>query len=375
MQDPCCDTLVKTDLAARQRSVVLSYLETLTSARAMRRCARTHPKVTRCAKLRLDTLAQFLGRRPRTIYGQDDGQNPQTVAAFVPRFPPLNPRLMEIYDNVADQLDALHQCLTKARLKSGVLHLDTSYWGDDPVRRGWKTEATNCLDDGCCCPPSPYRFQFLLQRALETTSEVRTFGAELIAAFEKGDAEFLAAMRSRHERQLHEPDRRNPSHGVSRSGLAGSGAAEVETVCAGETAILRRPYCEWAHPERASYQNLMGVSMTTRAAGNIVEAVGQVMNLIPDNTTGVAGVASTPVSVFKMPIGTKLAHAFAAAARILYTVADITNTQSSLALTEWGWDRREADWVFQVTVLDIEIQQIERQILGAERKRDQPCAS
>jgi hypothetical protein len=94
------------------------------------------------------------------------------------------------------------------------------------------------------------------------------------------------------------------------------------------------------------------------------------MNLIPDNTTGVAGVASTPVSVFKMPIGTKLAHAFAAAARILYTSADITNTQSGLALTESGWDRREADWVFQVTVLDIEIQQIERQILGAERKRD-----
>ena len=73
-------------------------------------------------------------------------------------------------------------------------------------------------------------------------------------------------------------------------------------------------------PKEQSYQNLMGVSMTTRAAGNIVEAVGQVMNLIPDNTTGVAGVASTPVSVFKMPIGTKLAHAFAAAARILYTV-------------------------------------------------------
>src|SRR4029079_962451 len=100
------------------------------------------------------------------------------------------------------------------------------------------------------------------------------------------------------------------------------------------------------------------------------EAVGQVMNLIPDNTTGVAGIASTPVSVFQMPIGTKLAHAFAAAARILYTVADITSTQGGLALTEGGWDRREADWIFQVTVLDIDLQQIERQILGAERKRD-----
>ena len=123
-------------------------------------------------------------------------------------------------------------------------------------------------------------------------------------------------------------------------------------------------------PKEQAYQNLTGVSMTTRAAGNSVEAVGQGMNLIPDNTTGVAGIASTPVSVFQMPIGTKLAHAFAAAARILYTVADITGTQAGLSLTEGGWDRREADWILQVTVLDIEIQQIERQILGAERKRD-----
>lgn len=368
-QDPCCDTLVRTDVAARQRSVVLSYLETLLQHAQSAMC-RNSPEGYAVAKLRLDTLSQFLGPRPRTIYGQDDGQSPQTVAAFVPRLPPLNPRLMEIYDNVADQLDALHQCFTKARLKSGVLHLDTSYWGDDPVRRGWKTETTNCLDDGCCCPPSPYRFQFLLQRALETANEVRTFGAELIAAFEKGDAEFLAAMRSRHERQL-----QNLTEEIRRMEFREADWQVQALQKSKQSAQAKRQYyadliANGLIPKEQSYQNLMGVSMTTRAAGNIVEAVGQVMNLIPDNTTGVAGVASTPVSVFKMPIGTKLAHAFAAAARILYTSADITNTQSGLALTESGWDRREADWVFQVTVLDIEIQQIERQILGAERKRD-----
>ena len=71
------------------------------------------------------------------------------------------------------------------------------------MRRGWKSETESCLDDdGCCCPPSPYRFLFLLQRAVETAGEVRAFGAELLAAFEKGDAEFLAAMRAAHERQL-----------------------------------------------------------------------------------------------------------------------------------------------------------------------------
>lgn len=369
-QDPCCDTLVKTDLESRQRSVLLAYLETMLQHAHAAMCKHS-PEGYAIVRLRLDTLSRFLGERPRTIFGQDDGTNPQTVTTFVPRFPPLNPRLMEIFDRVADQLDALHHCLTKARLTGGVLHLDTSYWGDNPVRRGWRTEAPNCLDDdGCCCPPSPYRFPFLIQRAVETAGDVRAFGAELVAAFEKGDAEFLAAMRAAHERQL-----LNLTEEIRRMEFREADWQVQALLKTKQAAQARRQYyadliANGLIAREQAYQNLTGVSMSTRAAGNTVEAVGQAMNLIPDNTTGVAGIASTPVSVFQMPIGTKLAHAFAAAARILYTVADITGTQAGLSLTEAGWDRREADWIFQVTVLDIEIQQIERQILGAERRRD-----
>lgn len=368
--DPCCDTLVKTDLASRQRSIVLAYLETLLQHAQAAMC-RHSPEGYAISRLRLDTLAKFLGERPRTVFGEDDGATPQTVTAFVPRLAPLNPRLMEIYDRVDDQLETLHRCVTKARLTGGSLHVDTSYWGDNPVRRGWRTPAATCLDDdGCCCPPSPYRFQFLLQRAVDTANEVRTFGAGLLAAFEKGDAEFLAAMRAGHERQM-----LNLTEEIRRTEFREADWQVQALQKTKQAAQARRQYyadliANGLIPKEQAYQNLTGVSMTTRAAGNAVEAVGQVMNLIPDNTTGVAGMASTPVSVFQMPIGTKLAHAFAAAARILYTVADITGTQAGLSLTEGGWDRREADWIFQVTVLDIEIQQIERQILAAERRRD-----
>jgi ssRNA-specific RNase YbeY (16S rRNA maturation enzyme) len=53
------------------------------------------------------------------------------------------------------------------------------------------------------------------------------------------------------------------------------------------------------------------------------------------------------------------------------TVADITNSTGSLDLTESGWDRRLQDWVHQVEVLDIQIEQTELQILGSERRREQ----
>ncbi len=369
-QDPCCDTLVRSDLESRQRSVLLAYLETLMQHAHAAMCKHT-PEAYAIARLRFDSLTKLLGERPRIVFGQDDGKNPQTVAALISRSAPLNPRLMDIYDRVEDEIDALNHCLSKARLKHGVLHLDTSYWGDDPIRDGWKTAAENCLDDdGCCCPPSPYRFPFLIQRAIETAAEVRAFGAELLAAFEKGDAEFLAAMRAAHERQL-----LNLTEDIRRMEFREADWQVQALQKTKQAAQARRQYyadliANGLITNEQAYQNLTGVSMTTRAAGNTVEAVGQVMNLIPDMTVGAAGIASTPVAVNQLPIGTKLAHAFAAAARILYTVSDITGTQAGLSLTEGGWDRREADWIFQVTVLDIEIQQIERQILGAERRRD-----
>ncbi|MFM5885377.1 MAG: neuraminidase-like domain-containing protein [Novosphingobium sp.] len=368
--DPCCDSLAKSDLAARERSVLLAYLETLLDFSKAALC-RHSPESYAMAGLRLDAAAALLGERPRTIYATDDDDAAATIATLVPRFPPLNPRLMHIYDRVNDELDALHNLQTKSRLRSGTLHRDTSYWGDDPVRRGWKTVANECLDDdGCCCPPSPYRFPFLLQRALETAAETRALGDKLLAAIEKGDAEYLAAMRAGHERQLLNLTEEIRNFEFREADWQIQALRKTKEATQAKRQYYADLIATGLIPKEQAYQNLTGVSMSTRAAGNAVEAVGQVMNLIPDNTTGVAGVASSPVSVFQMPIGTKLAHAFSAGARILTTVADVTGTQASLAMTEAGWDRREADWIFQVTVLDIEIQQIERQILAAERRRD-----
>ena len=50
--------------------------------------------------------------------------------------------------------------------------------------------------------------------------------------------------------------------------------------------------------------------------------------------------------------------------------AEIAGSTGGLRLTQAGFERREEEWRHQVEVLDIELQQIERQILAAERRRD-----
>ncbi len=95
------------------------------------------------------------------------------------------------------------------------------------------------------------------------------------------------------------------------------------------------------------------------------------MSLIPDFVVGGAGFGGSPVAISWLPLGTKLGGMFAAIARITNNEAQIQSENAALDNTEAGWIRRLDEWVHQIQILTIEIQQAERQILGAQRRRDQ----
>src|SRR6185312_6570713 len=90
----------------------------------------------------------------------------------------------------------------------GRPNVDMPYWGTEPCCGCEAPELCqgecrrSCEDDACCYGPSPYRFVFLIQKAQELANQVREFGTALLAAFEKGDAEYLASLRAGHEREL-----------------------------------------------------------------------------------------------------------------------------------------------------------------------------
>src|SRR5690554_3281981 len=94
------------------------------------------------------------------------------------------------------------------------------------------------------------------------------------------------------------------------------------------------------------------------------------MGMVPDMWMGVAGVMGTPLQFNQLPVGSKLAGGFATAARILQSVAEIATSGANLSQVSGAYDRREADWRQQVVETTIQIEQIERQILAAQRRRD-----
>jgi len=373
----CCSSITTSDEVARNRSVALHYLETLLQwGDALMR--RKSPEAFQQARLIFDTAARILGRRPRSVkdmeasYGKK-GQEPQVVLTFVPECAPLNPRLLDLYELVDDRLALIHTCLDARRLRNGRLDRDMPYWGNDPLRNGWQTiaEIEMCADEEeRCCPHSPYRFMFLIQKAQEIANQVREFGAALLAAFEKGDAEYLASLRAIQERQLLDLTleiRQNQWREADWQVQAlQKTKEETQTRLTYYTNLIQNGLIS----NEVQYEALMGTSTAARAAGNISEGIGQAMNIIPDFWFGEAGFGGSPLSYDQFPLGTKLSGLFAAAARISNTLAEIASTTASLDLTQAGWDRRLQEWHFQVQVLTIEIEQITRQIFAAERRRD-----
>jgi hypothetical protein len=360
--DACCDSAGATEEIARQRALTLRFCETLLDwgEAIMRR--RTAPEGFQQARLLFATAARITGPRPHNVMLQASAA-PQPVATFTPAFAPLNPRLLDLYARVEDRLEMLDACMDGRRLRNS--ECDLTYFGDSPLREGWRVAMT-CADEmEWCHHPSPYRFVFLIQKATELAGRVRELGAALLSAYEKGDAEYLASMRAGQERELlalglsiRQDQWRDADWQVQ---------ALQQTKDVNQTNLI---YYTGLYQNGLLNNEIQNISLATnamqmRTSANITEAFGEAMKVIPDIFVGFC---STDTQV---PIGTKLAGVFETIAKVMMTVADVQAETAAIDLTEAGWQRRSDDWFHQTLVLPIEIQQVELQILGAQRRRDQ----
>ena len=178
--------------------MTLHYCQTLLDwADALMRRRRS-PEAFQQARLLFDTAARILGPRPRdrTAPGAGSAADRRLLR---PASRP-EPRLMGLYDLVADRLELIRWSLDAAAAQR-PRGRDMPYFGDSRCRRLASAEAAPSEDDWCH-PPSPYRFMFLIQKAIELAGQVRELGAALLAAYEKGDAEYLASMRAEQEREM-----------------------------------------------------------------------------------------------------------------------------------------------------------------------------
>jgi len=371
---PCCRYSCVTDDVARQRAITLDYLDTLLDwgDAIMRHDA---PEAFQQARVVFDAAAKLLGKRPRTVLDDDDlpSQAP-TVAQLGATGVPLNPRLLALYDRTADRLASIHACLDARRLRNGRLHEAMPYWGDDRSPRYTDDHvccgaSCTCHDQACanevdwCCLESPYRFSFLAQKAIELAGEVRAFGASLLAAFEKGDAEHLAYVRASHERQLTELSLAVREDAWRSADWEVQALKKAKELAQNQLQYYTALIAAGLSSGEVDFQGLTNGAIGALDAAVVSETTATTVGPIPDLFVGLSPLTWVPV-------GTKLAGVFQGIAQISHTTSAILSSNAGLRLTQSGWDRRNAEWHHQVDVFTITIEQIDRQILAAERRRD-----
>jgi len=361
----CCDSSKVTDEVARERAVVLHYCQTLMDWGDALLRRRRSPEAFQQARLIYDTVARITGCTPQTILLAEPA-SPPTVTGFTAANPPLNPRLMDLYGLLGDRLGSIRTCYDARRLRNGRPDRDMPYWGNDPLRDGWRTVPETCADEtDWCHRGSPYRFTFQIQKANEIVGRVRELGAALLAAYEKGDAEALASIRAGQER-----DMLTLGIGIRQDQWRDADwqvQALQQTKEVNQTSLLYYTtlYQNDLINNEIQNLNLGNNALQTRTGANISGAVGEVFHVIPDSFVGAMS------SFIQAPTGTKLAGLFDTITKIMLTVADIQSATASIDATQAGWQRRSVEWFHQMQTLPIEIHQTELQILGAQRRRDE----
>lgn len=363
----CCPTGPVRRAKAIGRAVTMEYVETLLAWASSVRCLNSL-EADQQADTLLSVAAKILGKKPKNIAAVDLTRGKMTLATFQSSEPALNPRLLRLFDAVDEGLSMVRAGINNRRLRNGALVRDRATWGSH--RRFDIGTAGGGGCDGLCdysCSQA-YRYSSILPKVYQWTAIVKATGSALLSAIEKADSEALSSIRTSQERQMTEL---GLDIAKNQYRAADWDVQALDKQMQG--ALTRLQYYQKLIADGLNF-NEMGylfgteASMASRTSANVSDGIGQGMASVPDMWVGVAGVAGSPLQFQQMPMGVKMGTGFAAAARILNTVADISTSNAGMQNTQGSWDRRLQEWQHQCDVITYEIQQIKRQRLAARRR-------
>ena len=303
---------------------------------------------------------------------------------------PDNPKLLEYWDTVADRLFKIRHC----RNIEGIFRKLDLF--EPPIDPALLVQATaqglsigSVLND-LSTPMPNYRFNYLLERALVVTSEVKSLGNALLSALEKKDSEGLSLLRAKHDtnlqslikevrkKQLEESEKTKESLEENRK--APAHRLEYYQKLVDEEVNVPDPDTEFAEIDEnlPSIKQESGMKLIGEEAEEIKKAKQS-----RDLQSGVVSVEALAAVLWRIPgieakmqplgmgLGFKsggqfLGAAERAVASTIQKVANFTSAQSTAAARKAGHLRQLYDRKFQANLAGYEIKQIDKQITTQE---------
>jgi hypothetical protein len=293
---------------------------------------------------------------------------------------PPNDKLLGYWDLIEDRLFKIRHCMNIAGV---VRQLPLFEPPVDPallVQAAAKGVDLNSVLNDLYTPLPRYRFEYMLQKALEMCVEVRAFGNALLAALEKRDAESLALLRTTHEKafldlirnvkveQLNEAEASQDALRKAREtaavrfshyqGLLGY-KADADFAPGASAPIVSDRAGDNRLPEEIHQQERLQSANEKQGHASIWDTLSSATHYaMPDFSMGTSG-TSTTYGGSNIGAGlTAMSHFFG------HDAANATYEGNNAAI-EAAFRRRDQTWVLESNVAAKDIVQIDKQIAAA----------
>lgn len=284
---------------------------------------------------------------------------------------PENEKLLGCWDTVADRLFKIRHCQNIEGVERQLALFEPPI---DPallvqaVAGG--VDISSILAD-LNAPLPHYRFNYILQRALEISSELQSLGNSLLSALEKKDAESLTLMRTQQETSLLNLAKLVRKLQVTEAQRNREGLEKTREV----TEIRKDYYSQLVkgglNSSEKEHQLLGFASMALSVTGQFFEMAASSAQPIPDTEVGaIAGPAGGATNNNRVAGGDKTAKALSAFGRFFNMLSTMSRYGAESAQTNAGYQRREAEWKYQQELATKELSQIDIQILVSQIREE-----
>jgi hypothetical protein len=279
---------------------------------------------------------------------------------------PKNNKMMAYWDRVADRLFKVRNSLNIDGVKRTVALFAPPIDPGLLIRArlaGISIADVMSMKDA---NPTEYRFQTLLQRALEICSEVKSLGSQLLSALEKGEMEKISVLRASHEKTLTEL-----VTGIKEKSVEEAEGAIEQVKLQQENTQFRESYYRKKKKISGKEQqqmNFMDKAMKLQVASQALQLASSSAMFIPDVNAGASGFGGSPLFSLKYG-GTKISQGLSILSSTLGMLGSISSHKGSKAGLIAGYERRKQDWTFQANVAKRELEQLKQQEVSADIRK------
>lgn len=273
---------------------------------------------------------------------------------------PGNKDLLSYYDRVDDRLFKIRNCMNIA---GQVRQLALFAPEIDPRLLVRARAAGLSLEDILNATSGnlpPYRFSYILERAKSFTAVVQSFGNSLLSAIERKSGEDLALLRMTQQQNILEISTKSRQLEIdaANEGIMGM----LDRI---ESLNYQIGYYDTLVSERTSGWEI--AQQTGVHGASIIRGTEAVVAF----SAGILSLIPQVGSPFAMKYGgVELGGSMGKIAFAMNSLADLGDNIAKSAGLEGGFDRRSQGWKHQKKLLELELEQTQKNLTAAELRRD-----